>query len=128
MFDIDIKSSTPIYEQITNKIKSAVVKGYLKHDDILPSVRKLSSMLNINPNTVAKAYNELERQGVIVTVRGRGTFINSEENVIKKNDIKNELKKIQPILTELKYKGLSDDEILNQIKTLLIDIGGNNND
>lgn len=124
MFNIDIKSNTPIYEQIIEQIKAAVVKGYLKEDDMLPSVRKLSAMLEVNPNTIARAYNELEREGVIVTVRGRGTFIGNVNENANKKDIKNEIKKMRSILTELKYKGLGNEEILTQIKALLNEIGG----
>lgn len=127
MFKIDIKSSTPIYMQIIEQIKSAVVKGYLKQDDMLPSVRKLSSMLEVNPNTVAKAYNELERQKVIITVRGRGTFID-EVHQADEEDIQEKIRKLAPVLTELKYKGIDDDVILNKIKELLSEIGGNEND
>lgn len=125
MFDIDTKSNTPIYEQIIEQIKASVVKGYLKEDDLLPSVRKLSAMLEVNPNTIAKAYNELERQGVIVTVRGRGTFIGNVDININNKAIKNEINKMKPFLTELKYKGVKDDEILKEIKELLNEIGGN---
>ena len=64
MFNIDLKSSLPIYEQVINSVKESLLKGYFKSGDALPSVRKLSTMLGVNPNTVAKAYTELERQGL----------------------------------------------------------------
>ncbi len=118
MFKIDIRSSKPIYEQIIEQVKESVLKGFLKPDDSMPSVRKLAMMLEVNPNTAAKAYQELERQGVIVTVRGRGTFINSEKKAEGVN-MDEVLKKIKPFLIEMKYYGVSDSQILKEIEDLL---------
>ena len=65
MIFIDYKSRKPIYEQLVDNIKSLIVSGVLQRDDQLPSVRQLAQELAINPNTIQKAYTELERQGVI---------------------------------------------------------------
>lgn len=75
MFSIDLTSRIPIYEQIYDKIVSLVVNGTLKENDQLPSVRSLAKDTGVNPNTVAKAYQELERNGLIYSVPGRGSFI-----------------------------------------------------
>lgn len=75
MFSIDLTSRIPIYEQIYDKIVSLVVSGTLKENDQLPSVRSLAKDTGVNPNTVAKAYQELERNGLIYSVPGRGSFI-----------------------------------------------------
>lgn len=75
MIQINDRSLLPIYEQIVNQMKELIVKGGLREGDKIPSVREMSATLLINPNTVAKAYQELERQGVIATVRGKGTFV-----------------------------------------------------
>lgn len=117
MFKIDLKSNLPIYEQVINQVKESILKGYFSSGDPLPSVRKLSTILDVNPNTIAKAYQELERQGVIVTVRGRGTFISEE--AINGIDIHKELNKVRPTLAELKLNGVSDTEILDCIKKIL---------
>ncbi|TMW70280.1 GntR family transcriptional regulator [Alteribacter natronophilus] len=85
-FHIDPKKNVPLYEQIIQQVKEMVAKGILQPGEKLPSVRELSSRIVINPNTVSKAYQELERQEVIVTIRGRGTFIN--EDVIQAKDPK----------------------------------------
>lgn len=122
MFNIDLKSSTPIYEQIVNQVKEAILKGYLKKGDPLPSVRKLSVMLDVNPNTIAKAYRELEQNQVIVTLRGRGTFI--AEETVENIDINKELLKIRPTLAELKLKGISNDQIIKFITELLNELEG----
>ncbi|MNN96903.1 HTH-type transcriptional repressor YtrA [compost metagenome] len=65
MFELDLRSRRPIYEQLMDKIKDAILYGVLKQDEQLPSVRTLSTQLTVNPNTVQKAYRELEREGFI---------------------------------------------------------------
>jgi len=119
LIKIDLKSNKPIYEQIIQQIKEGIIKGIFKSGDLLPSVRKLAVMLEINPNTVSKAYQEMERQGIIVTIRGKGTFIDEI-----KNDSINEVKileivnKLKPLILELKYMGLKEDEIIDLIKKI----------
>lgn len=75
MFDIDLMSRTPIYEQLCRKVTELILKGVLKEQDKLPSVRSLAADLGVNPNTVAKAYTLLERDGIIYSLAGRGSFI-----------------------------------------------------
>ena len=75
MIEINPTSSQPIFEQIIAQIKMAVLKGLLKPGDSIPSVRKMALSLSVTPGTVAKAYGELERQQVIVTIRGKGAYI-----------------------------------------------------
>ncbi|MBQ2120037.1 MAG: GntR family transcriptional regulator, partial [Peptococcaceae bacterium] len=77
MILIDYKSRKPIYEQIIENMKQLVVSGALKRDEQIPSVRQLAQELAINPNTIQKAYAELERQGVIYSLKGRGSFVGS---------------------------------------------------
>lgn len=75
MFELDIRSRKPIYEQLTGKIKEMIVHGVLQPDEQLPSVRVLSSQLTVNPNTIQKAYRELEREGYIYSLPGKGSFV-----------------------------------------------------
>lgn len=75
MIQINLASNQPIFEQIISQVKMDVLKGYIKPGDTLPSVRKLALQLSVTPGTVAKAYSELEHQGVIVTIRGKGAYI-----------------------------------------------------
>ena len=74
MIQINPTSNQPMFEQIISQIKMAVLKGYLKPGDSIPSVRKLALQLSVTPGTVAKAYSELEHQEVIVTIRGKGAY------------------------------------------------------
>ena len=68
----------PIYLQIMDEVRRALVLGTLKPEDPLPSIRQLASELRVNPNTVAQAYGELEREGVVYVQRGRGTFVSAD--------------------------------------------------
>lgn len=77
---IDPSSGTPIYRQVVDQVSQAVASGVLRPGDRLPSVRELALQLTVNPNTIAKAYQELERDGVIETPRGRGSFVADREH------------------------------------------------
>ncbi len=74
-FDIDLKSRTAIYEQIYKKTVELIIKGQLKENDQMPSVRALSAEISVNPNTIAKAYAMLEKDGIIYSLAGRGSFV-----------------------------------------------------
>ncbi|HLN61565.1 MAG TPA: GntR family transcriptional regulator [Symbiobacteriaceae bacterium] len=77
---IDPSSGTPIYRQIVDQVRQAVASGVLRPGDRLPSVREMAVELAVNPNTIAKAYQELERDGVIDTPRGRGSYVADREH------------------------------------------------
>ena len=83
MILIDYKSRKPIYEQIIDNVKELIVSGVLERDEQLPSVRQLAQDMAINPNTIQKAYAELERQGVIYSLKGRGSFVGSSLNELR---------------------------------------------
>lgn len=111
MFELDLRSRLPIYEQLVDKFKELIISEVLKADEQLPSVRTLAQELTINPNTIQKAYRELERQGYIYSLKGKGNFVNrSIQNVNseKLNKLKEELKKI---LSEAIYLGMKKEEI-----------------
>lgn len=74
MFQIDIMSRIPVYEQLIRQTEKFILLGVLKEGDKLPSVRQLSAELSINPNTIQKAFTELDRRGIIFSVNGRGEF------------------------------------------------------
>ena len=77
MYTIDLQSRVPIYEQVYNSIKNMLLDGELKKGDKLPSVRELAKQLGVNPNTVTKAFQALERDKIIYTVPGRGSYANN---------------------------------------------------
>ncbi len=116
MIILDYKSSKPIYEQITEQVKLNVMRNYLKPGDAIPSVRKLALELEITPGTVAKAYQELERQQIIETIRGKGTFIANEIELKPDEKKLVEVKKrLQTELMELKMMGYSKSMVIDLI-------------
>ncbi|ERI92807.1 transcriptional regulator, GntR family [Clostridiales bacterium oral taxon 876 str. F0540] len=134
LFNIDARSSTPIYEQIINAVKESIIKGILMPGDKLPSVRELASMLTTNPNTVSKAYSELERMKIIETLRGKGTFVaidykpKLEEDKMAK--LKEDLKKL---LMDAHYMGIKKGDIKKIMDELYGELlgdseGGDNNE
>jgi GntR family transcriptional regulator len=124
---IDYQDSRPIYEQIVENFKMQIFKGILREGDQMPSVRSLAVELSTNPNTVQKAYTELERQGFIYTVKGRGNFVKGDSLLVenKKEEL---VKQIIELFTEAHEIGLSLDELVEEIKKKLADItlGGEN--
>lgn len=86
MFDIDLQSRVPIYEQLYKRVIELVVKKQLAAGSRLPSVRELAKSLGVNPNTVSKAFQMLERDGIICTAPGRGSFISDKNgDIIREN-------------------------------------------
>ncbi len=80
---IDLRSRTPIFEQIIASVRDLAIRGLMQPDEPMPSVRALAAELAINPNTIQKAYAELERQGVIYSLAGRGNFIASDLSALR---------------------------------------------
>jgi GntR family transcriptional regulator len=84
-FELNFKSAKPVYLQVVDQVKAAVASGAVRHGDALPSIRPLAEELRVNRNTIAKAYTELEHQGVITTESGRGCFVNAAGSVLNKD-------------------------------------------
>ncbi|MGC1300642.1 MAG: GntR family transcriptional regulator [Alloacidobacterium sp.] len=89
---------TPIYLQIESQMKHAIAAGALRQDDILPPVRKLAAELRINPNTVARAYQNLERDGILRTVPGGGCYVNGQSPGLLRSE---KLRRLKPLATQL---------------------------
>lgn len=116
MFQLDIKSSKSVYEQVIDNIKELVMTGVLPEGSKLPSVRDLSHQLIINPNTVQKAFKELERGGYIYTVSGRGTFVAKKEDISgDESSIKAVLDKVVDDFKALTYLGLAPEDARERI-------------
>ena len=111
-FHIDPNGGVPIYLQIINQVKKAAATGLLQPGDQLPSVRDLAAELTINPNTVARAYHELEREGIIYTERGKGTFLAGGEPRLLPGERQKILEKaIDALLVEAHHLRFSRDEV-----------------
>nr|WP_297176985.1 GntR family transcriptional regulator [uncultured Agathobaculum sp.] len=83
MIRIDYRDGRPIYEQVVDQVESLALRGALPSGSQLPSVRQLAVELSINPNTIQRAYAELERRGVIYAAKGRGNFISDDISVLR---------------------------------------------
>jgi GntR family transcriptional regulator len=116
LITVDQTDPRPIYVQIMDEIRRALVVGTLSPDDPLPSVRQLAIQLRVNPNTVSQAYRELERQNVVHVRRGQGTFasdvaVNGRERKTLARDVATRA------LRDAHRNGLSADELLKAIRT-----------
>ena len=124
MITIDLMSRVPIYEQIIEQLETFVLKGILNVGDQIPSVRSLSIQLSINPNTIQKAYSELDRTGIIDTVPGRGSFIAKEAKANLRNLQGNQLKALSSIVEKLALAGITKEEIVDSINKVFSETVG----
>ena len=118
MISLDYKDKRPLYEQISEKLKELMAVGGLMENSRLPSVRALAVDLSINPNTIQRAYAELERQGYIYSIKGKGNFV-AETKVLqylKSEELKERFSKL---VEEAIRLGMSDDEIMGYIERTL---------
>ncbi|MAG92421.1 MAG: GntR family transcriptional regulator [Planctomycetaceae bacterium] len=112
-FQINAGSQLPIYRQLANQIREGVARGQLEPEERLPSVRELSRELVVNPNTIARAYTELERAGVLNTRQGLGVFVaRPSTDLTKKARVEQLLTLIDPFLIEAVYLGFSADDVV----------------
>lgn len=118
MINIDYQDKRPIYEQVSDKFKQLIVKGILPADEKMPSVRSLAIDLSINPNTIQKAYQELERLGFIYTIQGRGNFVSDLAKWIDNTSLLAK-EKFTDSVRELISLGMSNEEIHSLIDEIL---------
>ena len=115
MISLNYRDSRPIYEQIKDGLKKLIVSGAMAADEKLPSVRILATQLSINPNTIQRAYNELENEGFIYSIPGKGSFatasVDSSES--KKRELED---KIRELAAELRYLGVSEEKLLTLVQ------------
>ena len=115
MILLDYKDSRPIYEQVVDRFKLLILRGVIKQNEKLPSVRNLAVELSLNPNTIQRAYGELERQGYIYTVKGKGNFSSGAEKLIDryKEEIQRQLKEICETAISI---GMTEEELIGNIR------------
>lgn len=116
MFVVDVMSRVPVYEQIIKQVEEQVLTGILKEGDKLPSVRSLSVKLSINPNTIQKAYTELDRRQLIITVPGKGSFISEKAIEFVGANSREKMTELNKIIRELALAGVTKEEIINNIE------------
>lgn len=114
MIIIDYRDSRPIYEQVVEKFKLLILKGVLTQDEKMPSVRTLAMELSINPNTIQRAYAQLEDQGYIYTVKGRGNFVSDRTQLLSeyKEEIRSQLQEVCRLAESI---GMDKEEFISLI-------------
>ncbi len=115
MIILDYKDRRPIYEQVIEKLEELMFLGVLKEHDPMPSVRSLAMELSINPNTIQRAYAELERRGYIYVVKGKGSFV-SENRTMKENRKNEFLVQFSDMIDEAIRLGISDQELYQMVE------------
>jgi len=117
---VDTRSGVPIYKQIVRQVEKGVIGGLLKPGDQLPTVREVALELTINPNTVARAYRDLEQEGIIESIQGRGTFISGnlphpgmedKEMIVKE--------KVEELIREARQLNISQEKLVKMLKEAL---------
>lgn len=115
MININFRDSRPIYEQVKITLRKLIVSGAMSPDEKLPSVRELASQLVINPNTIQRAYRELEQEGYIISIPGKGSYANLSAQVDEGRK-KELLTAMYEIVAELLYLGVTPDELDRRIR------------
>ncbi|MBQ7681266.1 MAG: GntR family transcriptional regulator [Oscillibacter sp.] len=117
MITLNYRDSRPIYEQIQEGLKRLIVTGAMEAEERLPSVRTLATQLSINPNTIQRAYAELEREGYCYSVPGKGSFVSERVETDEKR--RRELKdRLRALAAELKFLGVPEAELVELIRSV----------
>lgn len=115
MFVIDLMSRVPVYEQIINQVEEKILIGVLRAGDKMPSVRNLSIELSINPNTIQKAYTELDRKQLIITVPGKGAFVSDKASEVILTASRDKLTELTNMVKQMRFAGICKEEIIDII-------------
>lgn len=117
MIQLNYRDTRPFYQQIKDNVRQLVVSGALKKDEKLPSVRDMAASLAINPNTIQRAYRELESEGYIYTLSGKGTFVAEVDhsNQFRQQELRHQFDKI---VSELLYLSMPVNDLTNRILSL----------
>lgn len=116
LITVDLRDRKQLYEQIIDNVKNLILSGELEADDKLPSVRSLAKELGINPNTIQKAYTELEHQGIIMTLQGRGSIVLTDKNSLAGERIEALTEKLILIAGEMRSAGIDEDRFMKIAK------------
>lgn len=130
MFQIDSLSRIPVYEQLIEQMEKFILTGILHAGDQLPSVRSLSVELSVNPNTIQKAYGELDRRGIIYSIPGIGCFVSQDAAKVLRTFARRKLDDFDTLVGELLIAGVDAAELIARLEKLQqkSDNGGVNHD
>lgn len=116
MFQVDVKSRVPLYEQLYSNIRHMILECYLKEDDKLPSVRELASLLAINPNTIQKAFRKLEQEGYIYVARGKGNFVRGIDMAKQKQEQSVVTQRLENVIKEAIIVRMTEESVQEVVK------------
>ena len=116
MFQVDLKTRVPIFKQVSDNFKRQIYSGSFKKDERVPSIRDLAKTLGVNPNTVQKAYRELEEKGFFYTVQGQGSFISTPPDSLVKDEITRLYTALIKLIEELMLHGETPENIIEHIE------------
>ncbi|GBU26834.1 hypothetical protein R84B8_00349 [Treponema sp. R8-4-B8] len=119
-FTLDTVNGAPIYRQIIQQIEYAILSGRIQPGDRLPTIRSLAVELKTNPNTIAKAYNELEIRGILATQVGSGTYISDKKPVLEDDSLKRKIREVAGrFIQEMRDLGVEKKELPGLIESLI---------
>lgn len=118
MIQLDIGDHRPLYEQIRDKLKELIIEGLISENDKIPSVREMAAQLAINPNTIQKAYRELESDGYIYSVKAKGFFVSEIKNTGDRGKISQIKEEIKPFIKEMKFLGMKKESLYRVIEKI----------
>ncbi len=118
MFKLDYSDGKPIYEQIKDNFKQLIIDGALKTDDRIPSVRELAISMAINPNTIQRAYKELEFEGYVYSVRAKGVFVSLPEKIAQDKNTDKLYKSLEDTVRELHFIGEDKQNIISAVEKI----------
>ena len=118
MIQLDMGDHRPLYEQIRDKLKEMIIEGFIDENEKIPSVREMASFLAINPNTIQKAYRELENEGYIYSVKAKGFFVSEIDHTGDSGKISEIKEDIKPLIKELKFLGMKKEKLVRIIEKI----------
>lgn len=122
MIQLDLSDHRPLYEQIKDKIKLLIINGVLHTDEKIPSVRELAQQLTINPNTIQRAYRDLESEGYIYSIRAKGSFVAPSENVESKVKMKALETDFSDMVRKARFLGVEKQELFDKIDEIFKEV------
>lgn len=118
MFQLNYRDSRPIYEQLMEQLRKLIVTGVIQSNERLPSIREIASSLAINPNTIQRAYRELESDGYIYTIPGKGSFVAPRTDIDGRRELEL-LQELERVVTELTYLGHTAKTLSDRIRKII---------
>ena len=125
MIQLNYRDARPIYEQVKDGLRKLVIKGVLETDEKLPSVRELAGSLAINPNTIQRAYRDLEQEGFLYTVAGKGSFV-AEHPMPDRGKIVALYEQLDHVLEELSFLQEEEEQVMEHVTAYYQNLSGGN--